>query len=185
MAYRPRSTSRSNPRYPGFSFHRSFGVVSNGSGFAVFGFPHRRAGQLDTVSVVNEAIQNAIGDCGITNLIVPMRDRHLAGKDRRADRVTVVTNFQKVPTFAVGQGSHGPIVDNQDIDTREAIEHLAEAAVGVGNGQVPKQTGRSDKERREAVADGLMRQSTSNIAFPNTTRPRDEQIMVEPDPIGS
>ena len=53
MAYRPGSSARSNPRYAGFSFHRSLGVVSIGNGFAVFGFAHRRASQLDTVSVVN------------------------------------------------------------------------------------------------------------------------------------
>jgi hypothetical protein len=49
----------------------SLGVTSIG-GFAVFGLPHRSALKLDTVSIVDKPVQNAVSDGGITDLIVPI-----------------------------------------------------------------------------------------------------------------
>ena len=106
IVYRPRSQSRSKVDTSGFLLDGSFGVISFRGRFAVFGFPHRCASQLDTVGVVNQAIQDAVGNGRIADLIVPMRDRHLAGQHSRTNGITVVTDFQKVPSFAVGQWSH-------------------------------------------------------------------------------
>ena len=40
---------------------------------------HRFAAQFDTKSIVDKPIKDAIGDTGIANLFVPVRDRNLRG----------------------------------------------------------------------------------------------------------
>ena len=52
-------------------------VESGASGclfwFAISFLAHRFAVQLDTISIVNDAIQNTVGDRWIANLFVPVR----------------------------------------------------------------------------------------------------------------
>ena len=175
------SASRSNPRYP---WIWSFRVASIRRRFAVFGFPYRRASQVDSVSVMNQTIQDAVGEGRIADLIVPMSDGYLTGQNGRANRIAVVTDFQKVPAFAVGQWSHSPIINNQDVDACETVQEFAETAVSAGYRQIPEQTRRPEVERSEAVANSFLRQSARHIAFSNATGPRDQQVVMQAHPVG-
>ena len=154
---------------PGFflrsRFLQSFRVAPVAWRFSVFGFAHRSRLEFDAVGVVNKAVQDTVGDGGITDLIVQLSDRHLAGENRRACLVAVIADFQKVAALTVGQWSHGPIIDQEDIDVGNAVQKLAEAAVGAGNGQITKQTGSADVKRGESIADRLLSQSTGDETF--------------------
>ena len=59
--------------------------------------------KLDAVGVVDQPVQDAVGKGGIADLIVPERDRDLAGEDGGACGVTVVTDFQEIAAFGIGQ----------------------------------------------------------------------------------
>lgn len=124
--------------------------------FAVPGLSHRSAGQVDAVRVVDQPVENTVGHCGIANLIVPVSDRHLAGEDRRACRVAIIADFQKVPSFGVRQWRHGPVVDDQNVDASDAIQQSGEAAVGAGDGQILEQTRRAGVEGGESVTNGFL-----------------------------
>ena len=50
--------------------------------------------------------------------------------------VTVIADFQEVASFDVGQWSHGPIVDNQDVDAGDPVQEFGEAAVDAGHGEI-------------------------------------------------
>ena len=45
------------------------------------GFAHRFAAQFDAASVVHEAVEDAVGDGGVADLLVPPRYRDLRGAD--------------------------------------------------------------------------------------------------------
>ena len=51
------------------------------------------------MSVVNQPIQDAVGDGWISDLFVPVRQWHLGGQDYRTALIAVITNLQKVPAF--------------------------------------------------------------------------------------
>jgi hypothetical protein len=135
------------------------------------------------VSIVNEPIQDAVGDSGITDLIVPLSDRHLAGEDRGACRVAVVTDFQKVTALTVGQWSHGPIIDQEDVDAGNPVQQLAKAAVGAGDSQIAKQTGSADVKRCESFADRFLSQSLGDETLTDATGSSDDQVMVLANPV--
>src|SRR5437899_11295577 len=85
-------------------------------------FPTQAAMRFDAFRVVNEPVQNANGDRGITDLVVPLSDGHLAGENRRTRGITVIADFQKVAALRVSQWSHGPIIDKQHVDTSDAVQ---------------------------------------------------------------
>jgi hypothetical protein len=111
---------------PGFflrsRFLQSFRVVRVAWRFRVFSFAHRSPLEFDAVGIVNQAVEDTISDGGITDLIVPLSDRHLAGEDRRACLVAVITDLQKVAALTVGQWSHGPIIDQEDVNVGNAVQ---------------------------------------------------------------
>src|SRR5215204_3387772 len=138
-------------------------------GFSVFRFAHRSALKFDAVSVVNKPVQNAVSHGGITDLIVPLSDRHLTGENRRACLVAIIADFEEIPALAIGEGSHGPVIDEKHIDAGDAIQQPAQATVGAGNGQITKQTGSAYIQRSESFADRLLRQSASDKTFADAT----------------
>jgi len=68
---------------------------------------------------VDQPVHDAVGDAGITDLLVPLGHGHLAGKNGRTALIAVVADFQEVAPFLLLQGRHGEIVQHQNIDARE------------------------------------------------------------------
>ena len=93
------------------------------------------------MSIVHEPVQDAVGDGGIADLRVPGGDRELAGQQRGTCLIAPVTDLQEVTALCLGQWSHRPIVNDQQIDPAEPVEQFAMAAVGPGHGQVSEQFG--------------------------------------------
>ena len=86
--------------------------------------------------IVNDAVQDTVGNGGVADLIVPVSQRQLAGQDGGACGVTVIVDFQEVASFDVGEWSHGPIVDNQHVDAGDPVQEFGEAAVDAGHGEI-------------------------------------------------
>ena len=60
---------------------------------------HAFSGELQAVSVVNEAIQDGVSQSGVTNNVVPMFNRDLAGDDGGGATVAIIEDLQKVAPF--------------------------------------------------------------------------------------
>jgi hypothetical protein len=54
---------------------------------------HGLATHFDAVGVVNQTVQDAIGDGGIADLLVPARDRQLGGKDGGTGLVAIFADL--------------------------------------------------------------------------------------------
>ena len=81
------------------------GYVTDSSAFVKFLFlSHRTSFQLKAVSVVNQPVQDCISDGRISDMIMPVFDRELAGNEGRDIAVAVFDDFEKVSSFRVGQG---------------------------------------------------------------------------------
>ena len=68
---------------------------------------------------MNQAVEDAVGNRGIADLLMPMGNRHLRGKDEGAALITVIADLQEVAALAVFQRSHGKVVEHEDIDSGE------------------------------------------------------------------
>jgi hypothetical protein len=57
-------------------------------------FTQALAGKLDPVSVVNEAVEDGVGECWIADHVMPAIDRHLAGDERRRVIEAILDDFE-------------------------------------------------------------------------------------------
>ena len=87
------------------------------------------------MGVVDQTVEDAVGDGGIADLLVPARDRQLRSEDGRANLVAILADLPDVATLAFVQRRHGPVVDHQNIDATESSQEMAQAAIGSRQGQ--------------------------------------------------
>ena len=81
------------------------GYFTDSSPFVKFLFlSHRASFQLKAVSVMNHPVQDGISDGRISDMIMPVFDRELAGNEGRDIAVPIFDDFEKVSSFRVGQG---------------------------------------------------------------------------------
>ena len=71
---------------------------------------------------VHEAVEDGIGDCRIDDHLVPVIDGELTGQDRRAAAVAIVDDFEQVAALLRGQWRQPPVIEDQKLDTGEALE---------------------------------------------------------------
>src|SRR5579875_879325 len=115
------------------------GISPWGSGFLPAALlAHGFAAQLDAMGVVHEAIQNAVGQGGIADLLVPLGHGQLAGQDGRARLIAVFTDFQEVPPLTFPQRRMRPIVHDQHVHAGQPSQPASQAAVGAGQSQLAK-----------------------------------------------
>ena len=77
---------------------------------------HGLAAHFDAVGVVNQTVQDAIGEGGIADLLVPARDRQLGSEYGGASLVAVLTDLPDFAAFGFIQRRHGPVINDQNID---------------------------------------------------------------------
>ncbi len=96
---------------------------------------HGLAAPFDAMSVVNQAVEDAVSDGGIADLFVPARDRQLGSED---GGTSVVAIFADLPDFAALvfiQRRHGPVINDQNIDTAQSSQKVTQASIGPCQGQ--------------------------------------------------
>ena len=67
------------------------------------------------MGIVNEAVEDSVGQSWIADGLVPVFDGQLAGDDCGGAAVTVFEDFQKAAALGGGQYREAPIVNDQYI----------------------------------------------------------------------
>src|SRR5271163_4666934 len=77
------------------------------------GFSQGIASEFDTIGVVNDAVENGVGQCRVADDVVPFVDRELAGYEHGAGVVAVFDDLEQVALLLAGQGLRSPIVEDE------------------------------------------------------------------------
>jgi hypothetical protein len=67
------------------------------------------------VGVVDEAVEDCVGDGRVGDRLVPVIDRQLAGHDGGAAIVPIVDNLQQIATLLLRQRGEPPVVEDQKL----------------------------------------------------------------------
>ena len=81
--------------------------------------PHFSLGfsfKFESVSVVDESVENGICECGIGDPCVPVFERQLSGDESRPLLVTVVEDLEKIPFGLRFEWCYAPIIQNEQVD---------------------------------------------------------------------
>ena len=108
------------------------------------------------MGVVDEAVEDGVGQRGVADHVVPTVDRELAGDEGRGALVAVVDDLQQIAALLGGERCQAPIVEDEQLDAGEALEQAGIATVGARQGEVFEQPGQPQIEGGAVVAAGLV-----------------------------
>lgn len=138
--------------------------------------------EVEAMCAMDEPVQHGIGDGGIADVLMPMIDGYLAGDDGRGPVVPIIDDFHQVTTLFGGQRGDRPVVQDQELDAGEVLEHSGVTAVTAGDAEPLQQPGHALIEHGPIIAAGAVAESTGQPGFPRAGLPGDEQILVAFDP---
>ena len=73
------------------------------------------------MGVVNDPVEDGVGEGWLADQVMPAIDRDLAGNQDGAAAVAVLDNFQHVMTLLGPQRLEPPIIEDQKLDAAERI----------------------------------------------------------------
>ena len=85
------------------------------------------------MGIMDQSVEDSIGDGGIADLFMPVLHRELTGDDGGGMTVSLLNNLQEVSSLGVVHGSKTQIVDDQNMGFGEFVYGLAVAAVSLGH----------------------------------------------------
>jgi hypothetical protein len=103
------------------------------------------------VGVVDEAIEDGVGDGRAADDFAPLLDRNLASDDRRSALVTVFEDFEEIALLRLGEDGEPPIVQDQELDARKVLEQPTVTAVAAGERERLEETRNAVIENAFAV----------------------------------
>src|ERR1035437_7312843 len=102
---------------------------------------HGFAGNLDAMSVVHQTVEDAVGDSGILDQLVPTRHRQLGSEDGGASLVAILADLPDFAALVFIQRRHGPVINHQNVDATKSCQEVTQASIGPCQGQFTQQGG--------------------------------------------
>ena len=77
------------------------------------------------MGVVDEPIQDGVGECGVSHDRVPVLDGQLAGDEGGASAVAVFEDLEEITALGVGEWSEAEVIEDEELGLGQAVEELA------------------------------------------------------------
>jgi hypothetical protein len=132
---------------------------------------------------MNQPVQDGIGNRRISDVIMPVFHRELAGNEGRDIAVTVFDHFEKVSSFRIGQRGQAQIIQDEKMSFGNSLHETAVAAIGPGESDLVEELRRAQIKGSEAFATGLLSQSTGKEGLSHPGRAADQNVLVLSDPV--
>jgi hypothetical protein len=93
------------------------------------------------ISIIDKPVEDGISQGGVTDSLMPVRDRQLTGDDSRADIIAVFKYFEEIMSTLVIEWLKTPVIDDEEFGSGQGGEHFSIAAIGSGDAQFLKEPG--------------------------------------------
>src|SRR6516164_7583095 len=97
------------------------------------------AAELQAMRVVDDAVEDRVGEGRFADQIVPAVDRDLAGDQRGATAVAVLDDLQQVVTLLGAERLKTPVVEDQELDAAEGTHQARVTAVAARQCEIAEQ----------------------------------------------
>ncbi len=71
---------------------------------------------------MHQAVEDGVGECGLTQVGMPVRDGQLAGDDGGAAIETVIEDFQDIALGGLVQYGQSPVIEDQDVEAGQLLQ---------------------------------------------------------------
>ena len=130
------------------------------------------AGEIDSVRVVNDAIEDGVGIGGIADQLVPFVDGDLAGDDGRSAAIAFFENLEQVMTSGGIERLEAPVVEDEQLHAAECTLDAGIATIAAGEREIGEQLGNALVEDGTIVATGFVAERRGKPAFADAGRAR-------------
>ena len=148
-------------------------------------FAQALAAQLNPVGVVNDPIEDGVGQRWVAHDLVPAIHRKLTGDDQRAGVVAIFDDLEQVALLLRRQRLWPPIVQDQQIDAAQMPHQLGVTTIASCQCQRRKQTRDALVENREVLPAGFVAEGASKPRFSDAARTGQETVPMFADPIAA
>src|SRR5215472_4993754 len=143
------------------------------------------AAQFDAIGVVDDPIEDGVGQGGIADKFVPAIDRKLTGDDQRAGVVAILDDLQQVALLLGQQRFGSPIVEDKKIDAAELAYQLGVATVTACQCQQGEQPRDTLVEHREVLPARLVAEGASQPRLADAAGAGHETVPMLADPVAT
>ncbi len=140
--------------------------------FLSSGFAQAFSAEFDAIGVVNDAIENGVGDGGIADDLLPVLEQQLAGDEDRSDVAAILDNFEEVAALVGVEGGRFPVVDDEKFGLRS--QHAGMPSIATRQGKCCEQARRPAVDDREIIAAGFVAERAGQVAFADAAWPGDQ-----------
>ena len=116
---------------------------------------------MDSVGIVDQAIQNRISNGWVSDIFVPVFNRQLTGNDGGGMAMPLLDDLQEIPPFRICHGGQSQVVDGKEMGFAELGHDLSVTTIGFGQCEVVIKLRGTDVESSVAFTASLMSQGTS------------------------
>lgn len=134
------------------------------------------------MEVLQDPVQNGVGDGGLSHGLVPEVDGQLAGDDRRAQAGPVLNDLEGVGGLVGAERPEQEVVDQQYVDAGPRGHEAGQATVDPGDGQLVEHAAGPQVEGAVAPADGGVGQGAGEEGLADPGRADDGDVVVRADP---
>lgn len=135
--------------------------------------------------LVDEAIEDRVGQSGVADGFVPVVEGELAGEQGSSSAVAIFEHFEEVAALGVGEGSEAEVIEEEEFGAGEPVEQTRVGAVASRDGQVSEEAGETKVASREALPTGAVTESAGEKAFTGAGGAGDEHDLVSADPVAA
>ncbi len=146
-------------------------------------FSHGFSLECDGVGVVDQSVQNGVGQGGVADGFVPVFDGHLCGDEGGSPVVAVFHNLEEVSSFFIRQEGRSPVVDDDEVGAQKGAQHAFVAAGGSGDGQFLEEPRGAEVTYGEAPSAGLVAEGAGEVALARAGGSGDEAVFVTTQPV--
>src|SRR5271166_4010643 len=143
------------------------------------------AGQLDAIGVVNDAVEDGVGERGNADQVMPAVYGNLAGDDERAFVVAILDDFEQIARLVGRERFGSPIIQDEQFDAREGPQEPGVARIAMGDGEIGEEPGGAGVEDGHVFSTRLVAERASEPTLAQAARPGQEQIAALGDPVAS
>ncbi len=129
--------------------------------------------EVDAVGVVDEAIEDCVGDGGISDNFVPAIDGQLAGDDDRTSFISVFDDLEQIAALIGVERLRSPVIKNEQIETSDSTQHLGITAIGAAECKGREETWHAMVRNCEVVPTSLVAEGASEPALADAAQSRD------------
>ena len=136
-------------------------------------FSHGASFELELAGVMDESVEDGVGEGGVAEQLMPLGQGELAGDEGGARGVSV---FEEVAAVVGVERGESEVVEDEEVGFGEGGEELGVSAVAAGDGEVVQEPGDAQVQCGEAVAAGVVSESTGEPGLADTGGAGDEDV---------